>query len=91
MSALIQDSLDLDQLISSQPQGQTDRVVEAVVLTQPTSAGPPPGYSGTADHATPAHAFLEHVTSILFPLLLIPNVYFPFDRLYQLDLLWLAA
>jgi hypothetical protein len=91
MSALVQDPLDLEQqLISSPPPQQTDQLAEAVVLTAPGSASPAPGYSGMADHSTPAHAFLEHTTSILFPVLFIPTVYFSFDRLYELDLLWLA-
>ncbi len=92
MSALVQDSLHLEhQLISSPPQEQTDQLAEAVILAQPGSASPLPGYSGIADHSTPAHAFLEHSTAILFPILLIATVYFSFNRLYALELIWLAA
>lgn len=91
MSALVQDTLDLEaRLISSPLQEQADEVAEAVVLTAPT-APPAPGYSGIADHSTPAHSFLEHTTSIMFPVLFVPNVYYSFDRLYDLELLWLAA
>ena len=60
-------------------------------MDRDASAGLPPGYSGIEDHTTPAHAFLEHSSTILFPALFIPNVYFSFDRLYDLELLWLAA
>jgi hypothetical protein len=92
MSALVQDSLDLEkQLISSPPQEQAHPRAEAVVQAAPALASPATGYSGIADHSTPAHALLEHTTSILFPVLFVPNVYFSFDRLYQLELLWLAA
>ncbi len=92
MSALVQDSLDLEtQLISSPLQEQADQVAEAVVLTAPSAASPALGYSGIADDSTPAHAFLEHTTSIIFPILFVPNVYFSVDRLYELELLWLAA
>lgn len=93
MSALLQDRIDLEnERISSPPQAQPDQLAEAVVVTPHGSpASPPPGYSGIAEHSTPAHAFLEHSTSILFPVLFVPNVYFSFDRLYELELLWLAA
>jgi ubiquitin-conjugating enzyme E2 variant len=93
MSALLQDSIDLEnERISSPRQAQTGQLAEAVVLTPHASpASPRPGYSGIAEHTTPAHAFLEHSTSVLFPALFVPNVYFSFDRLYELELLWLAA
>lgn len=91
MSALVQDSLDLEKQLISSPPEQTDQMAEAVPLVQLGSASPPPGYSGITEHSTPAHSLLEHSTSILFPVLFVPNVYFSFDRLYELELLWLAA
>lgn len=92
MSALVQDPLNLEKrLISSLPQEQPEQLAEAVVPEAPASASPAPGYSGIAEHTTPVHAFLEHSTSILFPVLFVPNVYFSFDRLNELELLWLAA
>lgn len=92
MSALLQDRIDLEnERISSPPQAQTDQLAEAVVVTPHGSASHPPGYSGIAEPSTPAHAFLEHSTSILFPVLFVPNVYFSFARLYELELLWLGA
>jgi len=91
MSALLEEAVALEnERISSPSQVQTDQLAEAIVLVPHGSASPPPGYSGLADHSTPAHAFLEHSNSILFPVLLVPNVYFSFDRLYELELLWLA-
>lgn len=90
MSALLQDSVALESEHISSPQ-QTARPAEAVILTPHGSASPPPGYSGIAEHSTLAHAFLEHSTLILFPILFVPNVYFSFDRLYELELIWLAA
>jgi len=92
MSALLQDPVDLErQAISLPPHTKTDQLAERVVLTPQGAASPPPGYSGIAEHSTPAHAFLEHSTSILFPVLFVLNVYFSFDRLYELELVWLAA
>ncbi|MDQ3667044.1 MAG: fatty acid desaturase family protein [Acidobacteriota bacterium] len=92
MSALLQDSVDLgNERMISPPQTQADQMAEALILTPQSSASPPPGYSGLAEHSTPAHAFLEHLTSILFPILFVPNVYFSLARLYDLELLWLAA
>ncbi len=93
MSALIQDPVALEEeRIISPPQAQADHLAEAAVLTpHGAPAGPATGYSGIAEHSTPAHSFLEHSTSILFPVLFVPNVYFSFARLYELELLWLAA
>ncbi len=92
MSAVIQDRIGLEgALISLPPQIETDQLEDAVVLAPLGSARLPPGYSGITEHTTPAHAFLEHATLILFPVLFGTNVYFSFDRLYELELLWLAA
>ncbi|MBA3513784.1 MAG: hypothetical protein H0T77_05355 [Pyrinomonadaceae bacterium] len=92
MSAVIQDRIGLEgALISLPPQIETDQLEDAVVLAPLGSARLPPGYSGITEHTTPAHAFLEHATSILFPVLFVPNVYFSFDRLYELELLWLTG
>jgi len=92
MAALFQDSVALEnERISSPPHAQTDHLVEAALLTlDGDGAKPRVGYSGIVERSTPAHAFLEHSTSILFPVLFVPNVYFSFDRLYDLELLWLA-
>ncbi|MCA1573301.1 MAG: fatty acid desaturase family protein [Acidobacteria bacterium] len=93
MSALLQDPVDLEkERLGSPPPAQNDQLAGAVVLMPDGSlASSSPGYSGIAEHSTPAHAFLEHSTSILFPVLFGTNVYFSFDRLYELKLLWLAA
>ena len=92
MSALVEDPVTLEEKrIGSSLQAQTEQQETAVMLTPLRSVGPRPGYSGIPDHSTPAHAFLEHSTSILFPVLFLPNVYFSFDRLYDLEMLWLAA
>lgn len=92
MSALVQDPIAFEkERVSPLPHAQTNQLAEAVVLTPHGSASPPLGYSGIAEYSTPAHAFLEHSTSIVFPILFVPNVYFSFDRLYELELLWLAA
>lgn len=89
MSALLQAPVELDnQRTSPLPQAQIDQLVLA---PSDASASLASGYSGIVEHSTPTHAFLEHSTSILFPILFFPNVYFSFDRLYQLELLWLAA
>lgn len=91
MSALVQDTLDLEKQLSSLPSQETDQLADSMVLAVPYSSSRAPGYSGIADHSTPAHAFLEYTTSIVFPILFVPNCYFSVDRLYELDLLWLAA
>lgn len=92
MAALLQDPPALEKQRTSSPQqAQTDQLTDAVAQAPHDSATLPPGYSGIVEHSTPAHSFLEHSTSILFPVLLVPNVYFSFDRLYDLELLWLAA
>ena len=92
MSALLQDPPDLENEQTSSPsQVSPTETVETTLPKPHVSAGLPPGYSGIPEHSTPAHAFLEHSTSILFPVLFIPNVYFSFDRLYELELLWLGA
>lgn len=48
------------------------------------------GYSGVEEHSTPFHAFLEHSTTFLFPVLLVLSVYFSLSQLHELELLWLA-
>jgi ubiquitin-conjugating enzyme E2 variant len=48
------------------------------------------GYSGIEEHSTPFHAFLEHSTTLLFPLFLLANLYFSLSQLHELELLWLA-
>jgi ubiquitin-conjugating enzyme E2 variant len=51
---------------------------------------PPAGCSGIEDHSTPFHAFLEYSMSFAFPILFVPNIYLSVNRLYELELLWLA-
>jgi hypothetical protein len=48
------------------------------------------GYSGVEEHSTPFHAFLEHSTTYLFPVLLLLSLYFSLSQLHELELLWLA-
>ena len=48
------------------------------------------GYSGIEEHSTPFHAFLEHATTFLFPVLLVASLYFSLSQLHELELLWLA-
>jgi hypothetical protein len=92
MAALLEDPVALEkERISPPRRAQTDEPTSAVVRAPRDSATPPAGYSGMVERSTPAHALLEHSTSILFPLLFVPSVYFSFDRLYDLELLWLAA
>jgi hypothetical protein len=88
MAALLQDPPALEK---HQIGSQTAQLTHDVAGSPHDSQILPPGYSGTVEHSTPAHSFLEHSTSILFPVLFVPNVYFSFDRLYDLELLWLAA
>lgn len=93
MSALLQDPATLD--LETPQGGSTSAVlsdhsaVQAVSDQSPLSI-PPPGYSGVEERSTPFHAFLEHTTTLLFLLLFIPNFYFPLDRLYELELLWVG-
>lgn len=93
MSALLQDPVALENELTSSPsQAQSAQLAEAVVLSpNGAPASLAQGYSGIVENSTPAHAFLEHSTSILFPVLFVPNVYFSFERLHELELLWLAA
>jgi len=49
------------------------------------------GYSGIDDHSGPLHSFLEYATSLVFPVLLILNLYWSGNRLYELELLWLLV
>lgn len=48
------------------------------------------GYSGVEEHSTPFHAFLEHSTTIIFPVMLVVSLYFSLSQLHELELLWLA-
>ena len=48
------------------------------------------GYSGVEGHSTPFHAFLEHSTTILFPVVLVASLYFTLSQLHELELLWLV-
>jgi Lipid desaturase domain len=92
MAALFQDPVDIEnEQVGPLRQTQTVDRMAAVVRAPRDSATLRPGYSGIVERSTPAHAFLEHSTSILFPLLFVPTVYFSFDRLYDLELLWLAV
>ncbi len=48
------------------------------------------GYSGVEEHSTPFHAFLEHSTTFIFPVMLVASLYFSLSQLHELKLLWLA-
>lgn len=48
------------------------------------------GYSGVEEHSTPFHAFLEHSSTFLFPILLVASLYFSLSQLYEMELLWLT-
>lgn len=48
------------------------------------------GYSGVEEHSTPFHAFLEHSTTFLFPVMLVGSLYISLSQLHELELLWLA-
>lgn len=48
------------------------------------------GYSGLEEHSTPLHAFLEHSTTFLFPVLFALNLYLSMSQLHELDWLWLV-
>lgn len=49
------------------------------------------GYSGIEERSTPFHSFLEHSTTLLFPVLLVLSLYFSLSQLHKLQQLWLAA
>lgn len=95
MSALVQNSLPIDleteQSGSSATRQIDPTVCEEAMTTHQAVLTPRPGYSGIEDHSTPFHAFLEHTTAFLFPILFVLNLYFPLDRLYELEMLWLVA
>ena len=63
--------------------GTTDPVTEKAALLAA-------GYSGIEEHSTPFHAFLEHSTTFLFPLVLVASLYFSLSQLHELELLWLV-
>jgi hypothetical protein len=52
---------------------------------------PSSGYSGIEEHSGPLHSFLEHVTVLIFPIVLVLNLHWASSRLYELELLWLIA
>ncbi len=92
MSALLQDPADLEsQEIGSTTHRLGDQIeARDAASDQDQVVMPPPGYSGVAEPTTAFHTFLEHTTTLLFPILFVPNFYFPLDRLYELELLWLG-
>ena len=49
------------------------------------------GYSGVVEHSGPLHSFLEHASLVIFPVVLVLNLYWASSRLYELELLWLIA
>ena len=49
------------------------------------------GYSGVEEHSGPLHSFLEHATVVIFPVVLVLNLYWASFDLYRLGLLWLIA
>ena len=50
-----------------------------------------PGYSGVVEHSGPLHSFLEHATLVIFPVVLVLNLYLASFRLHERELLWLLA
>jgi ubiquitin-conjugating enzyme E2 variant len=52
---------------------------------------PSSGYSGVVEHSGPLHSFLEHATLMIFPVVLLLNLYWASSRLYDLERLWLIA
>ncbi|MGI8732826.1 MAG: fatty acid desaturase CarF family protein [Pyrinomonadaceae bacterium] len=66
------------------PASASDRAAEKAALTAA-------GYSGVEEHSTPFHAFLEHSTTLLYPVMLVLSLYFSLSRLHELELLWLVA
>ena len=49
------------------------------------------GYSGVVEHSGPLHSFLEHTSVLLFPVVLLLNLYWASSDLYKLELLWLVV
>jgi ubiquitin-conjugating enzyme E2 variant len=49
------------------------------------------GYSGAVEHSGPLHSLLEHVTVLIFPVMLALNLYWASSRLYELKLTWLLT
>lgn len=95
MSALLQDtgSLVLEAgREGSSPSGRRTGETETPGATIPDATpGTQSGYSGIEEHSTPFHAFLEHSTSYLFPILFVLSLYFSLNTLYRLDQLWLVV
>jgi ubiquitin-conjugating enzyme E2 variant len=56
-----------------------------------TDSNPPSGYSGAEEHSGPLHAFLEHSMLYAFPFVFVLCLFCSINRLYELELLWLAA
>lgn len=52
---------------------------------------PASGYSGVEEHSGPLHSFLEHLTVLLFPIVLSLNLHRAGSRLYELELFWLIT
>lgn len=48
------------------------------------------GYSGIKEHSTPFHSFLEHASTLLFPIMLGAALYFSISQLHESELLWLV-
>jgi hypothetical protein len=49
------------------------------------------GYSGLVEHSGPFHSFLEHASVLIFPVVLVLDLYLASSDLYKLELLWLIA
>ena len=49
------------------------------------------GYSGVVEHSGPVHSFLEHAAIVIFPVVLLLNLYWASSHLHKLQRLWLIA
>lgn len=66
------------------------RKKQAPAPTTQTAAAPA-GYSGVEEHSTRLHSVIEHTMLFAFPPLFAAVFYHSAARLYELELLWLAA
>lgn len=93
MSALLENplALDLEAERNSPPPLRLTDQHEAVEHTNDSVPTPSTGYSGSEQHSTPFHAFLEYSMSLLFPALFVLCFYFSFVHLYDIGWAWLVV
>jgi Lipid desaturase domain len=91
MSAYVRDTgslvIEREVELPAQRSANTAPSVDAAVRQAALFAA---GYSGVEEHSTPFHAFLEHSSTFLFPVLLVASLYFSLSQLHELELLWLT-